>query len=42
MTKKVMIANYDPNVLLEQKKVFEGLDVELRTVQNGSSSGGIY
>ena len=37
MTKKVMIANYDPNVLLEQKKVFEGLDVELRTVQNGSS-----
>ncbi len=37
MTKKVMIANYDPNVLLEQKKAFEGLDVELKTVQNGSS-----
>lgn len=37
MTKKVMIANYDPNVLLQQKKAFEGLDVELKTVKNGDS-----
>ena len=38
MTKKVMIANYDPNVLKEQKKAFEGMDVELKTVRNGSSA----
>jgi len=35
LKKKVMIANYDPNVLKQQKKAFEGLDVELKTVQNG-------
>ncbi len=35
MKKKVMIANYDPNVLKQQKKAFEGLDVELKTVQSG-------
>ncbi len=38
MTKKVMIANYDPNVLLEQKRAFEGMDVELKTVKNGDSA----
>ena len=38
MTKKVMIANYDPNVLMQQKKAFEGMDVELKTVKNGDSA----
>jgi len=35
LKKRVMIANYDPNVLKQQEKAFEGLDVELKTVQNG-------
>ncbi len=35
MKKKVMIANYDPNVLKEQKKAFEGMNVDVKTVRDG-------
>ncbi len=38
MKRKVMIANYDPNVLRQQEKAFEGLNVEIRTVQNGDAA----
>ncbi len=37
MKKKVMIANYDPKVLRQQKKAFAGLDVEIMTVRDGDA-----
>jgi len=38
LKKKVMIANYDPNVLKEQKKAFEGMNVDVKTVRDGEAA----